>query len=754
MPPTDDEVRGPFRTVLRGALVILPWLVIVIGLLINELAPLDQQQQSVGQVVVLAIFFALLLLRLATAMQRQPRRRTALLILIAAILTWAAGSISVNSVDGVEASQFPARGEWLFLVSYLGMAGFLLRDLDRRPARPSRGALDVVIICGGTACLAALLLLTPLQAASGREGSALLLAVLYPLADLMLAVLVLGQALLQLRTDWRSSAMLGAGFVFLALADSEFAMQEAANAYNFDNLSYALWGAAFTLLVAAACRPLSTAIRGVRAPVGSAVLITAGLLAVAVLIVRPSEALAPYTLPPALITLAAVAARLALALRDANRATEAFALSQTDDLTQLPNRRAVRAWLSEGLSARTPMALMLLDLDGFKEINDALGHTVGDTVLTMVGIRMREAVDTRGRIARMGGDEFAIVLESVDEIELVETAHGVLRELAKPIIIDEIEISPSGSIGVTVVAASDSDDGDVLRRADVAMYQAKSSGLGVALYDRELDEFSRARLQMTEELRRAFAEGQIEVWYQPQIETSSLRLTGLEALVRWQHPTEGLISPVSFLPAARRAGLMAQLSQIVFARAITDLEEFLDSGLDVSVAINCAPPELLGTSVLPFLYDRLEAADLPPDRLVLEVTEDSFMVDPERTRDILNELRSHHVQVSIDDYGTGFSSLTYLRNLPVQELKIDRSLIGHVADDERSRMIVASTVALAHALDLRIVGEGVEDAADLEALAAMGVDTVQGYHLARPMPAWQIAAWSRTWADTHPTKEI
>lgn len=752
MPPA--EQKHPTLARVQRVLVPIPWIVIAAGLVVKQIVPSDNAAQTIGLLVVVAIFFVTVLGRLVCVAIASPARRVPFLVLLFAVVTWAMGSISVNSSGGIGGPEkFPASGEWLFLVSYLGLVGFLLLDLERRASRPTHVWLDLVIICGGIACLASLLLVTPLQAMSDQEGTSLLLAFLYPMADVILALVVLGQAILQLRTDRVTSVLLGASFLLLAAADSAFASVTSATSYDFGSINYALWGAAFTLLVTAACRPLRSTMHAMPRSAGTIGLVGAGLLALMVLAIPIDATLTVFVTPPAVLTLGAASARLGLALRDANRANEAFALSQTDDLTQLPNRRAVRGWLSEGLTEQTPMALMLLDLDGFKEINDALGHTVGDTVLKMVAIRMREAVDTRARIARMGGDEFAIVLAITDEIELVETARGVLVELAKPIVIEGIDISPSGSIGVAVASASDTGDGEVLRRADVAMYQAKSSGLGVALYDGELDDFSRARLQMAEDLRRAFVEGQIEVWYQPQVEIATMTVSGLEALVRWQHPVEGLISPVSFLPAARRAGLMAELSQIVFDRAVKDLADFLQAGLDVRVAINCAPPELLGPTVLPFLYAAIDAAELPPDSLVLEVTEDSFLVDPENTREVLTELRGHHVQISIDDYGTGFSSLTYLRNLPVQELKIDRTLIGNVAQDERSRMIVASTVGLAHALDLRIVAEGVEGAGDLEALVAMDVDTVQGYHFARPMPAWQVKAWMQKWADTHPPQE-
>ena len=732
--------------VVQAIVAPLPWAAVILGLLINQVAQSAAHHKTPEILLTtLTIFFPLLILRLALAAIIQPSRRTTLLLLLAAIATWSLGSISVNAATIDAQAEFPAPGEWLFLVSYLGLVGYLLRDVDRRQARPARGWLDIVIICGGTACVASLLLVTPIHALSDQKGVSLLLALIYPLADMTLALVVLGQSLLQARTDWRKSWMIGTAFVLLTCADSGFALQVSASTYDFGNLSYALWGGGFALLVTAACRPDQSVIRAVPKASGTPILVGAGLVALAVLAIRPDDTLAPVMLPPAVLTLATVAARLALALRDANRANEAFALSQTDDLTMLPNRRAVRAWLSGGLADRTPLALMVLDLDGFKEINDSLGHRAGDTVLTLVGVRMREAVDPHARVARLGGDEFAIILETIDEIELMETAHGVLRELAKPIVIEGIEISPSGSIGVTVTLPGDADAGDVLRRADVAMYQAKTSGLGVALYDAQLDEFSRSRLELAEELRKGITDGQIEVWYQPQIDASTMQVSGLEALVRWRHPTQGVISPVSFLPAARRAGLMGQLSEVVAKQAIQDLQMRWRTDVDIRVAINCAPPELLGPTFLPYLYAAIAEWEVPEDRLVLEVTEDSFLADPQHTHDVLLELRSHGVQISIDDYGTGFSSLTYLRNLPVQELKIDRSLIGNVATDDRTWMIVASTIQLAQALDMRIVAEGVENPDDLACLVGMGIDMLQGYHLARPMPASQINQWVRDW---------
>ena len=330
-PASRNRKLTPARSRIAAAQAVvapLPWAVVIVGLLVNEVAQSAAHQKAPAILLTsLTIFFPLLVLRLALAAIIQPGRRTTLLLLLAAIATWSLGSISVSAARVGGQAEFPAPGEWFFLVSYLGMASYLLRDVDRRQSRPARGWLDIVIICGGTACLASLLLVTPIRVASDYEGFSLLLALIYPLADMILALVVLGQSLLQARIDRRKSWMIGTAFVLLTFADSGFALQVSASTYDFGNLSYALWGGGFALLVAAACRPEQSLIRAVPKAAGTPILVGAGLVALAVLTIRPDDTLVLFVLPPAVLTLAAVAARLALALKDANRANEAFALS-------------------------------------------------------------------------------------------------------------------------------------------------------------------------------------------------------------------------------------------------------------------------------------------------------------------------------------------------------------------------------------------------------------------------------------------
>ena len=694
----------------------------------------------------LGIFFAILLIRLGCAAVVIHKRRGPLLVLMASIMLWALGAAVVNAGKLSDTAKFPAPGEWLFLASYVGMAAYLVLDERHQMSRGLATWLDVVVICGGTACLASTLLLMPVATSYGKQGLPLLLALLYPLIDLALALLVVAQVVLRLRPDLKHAVMTCVGFVCLAYADGKFVTSVSSSTYSFSAVNDVAWGVAFALVIGSACRTKRTTLAAIPRRRGPALLIVAATVAIVVLTVRPSAGLAPYVATPAVLTLVAAMGRLVLALREATGAAEALALSQTDDLTMLPNRRAVRNRLDEGLAPDRPLALMLLDMDGFKEVNDTLGHAAGDTVLQLAAHRMRDTLPPEIMIARLGGDEFAVVAENNDEIELLECAQVILDALSEPLIVDGIEISPSASIGIAIQTEADTTGSELLRRADVAMYQAKLTQLGAVLYDPHRDDFSRLRLQQAEELRKGITDGQLVLWYQPQIDAVTRQVCGLEALIRWQHPTQGLLSPAAFLPAARRGGFMLTLSDEVARQAIADVKRLRAHGLNQRVAINCAPAELLSGVFLPHLYELLASSGVPAEAIVVEVTEDSFLADPERAREVLYEMRDHDLQIAIDDYGTGFSSLSYLRDLPVQELKIDRSFVATLSADPRGRMIVLSTLQMARGLGLRTVAEGVEDAATAIDLIEMGVDVLQGYHMARPMPVSDVESWIQEWS--------
>jgi diguanylate cyclase len=755
-----DENEVDFRRVLDGrararALTAAPWFILVVGpgwmFLVSRSAP--QLAQTV-LTISLAAFFLLLTTRLVLAARDQPERRSALVLLVAGVLLFAAGSSVLNGSGNPDLTQFPAPGEWLFLASYLAMAGYLLLDTSRRATAAGGTWLEAAVICGGTACLAGAGVLAVATHYVGREGLPLLLALLYPMIDIVLGLLVVAQVALRTRGPVLRSGGLLVGFALMATADSGFLLHLSTGTYDYSILSVDLWGAAFALIVGNACRMRTEADVAVPPTRGlSTLVVAAGMAAAIVLAFEPEGTIRTYLLLPALATLTAAGARLVLAVRAANRAADAIALSHSDDLTNLPNRRAVIARLDKDLGTIAPVGLMILDLNGFKDVNDTLGHGAGDVVLCEIAARMRARLPADVMIARLGGDEFAVIAGTENEIELMEIAQEILLAVRSQLVVDGIALSADASIGITTRQAHDVQSTEMLRRADVAMYAAKEQRAGAVVYDPDTDDFSRERLRLGDELRRAIEDEQLVLWYQPQIDAGSGHVCGLEGLVRWRHPTYGLMSPAEFLPAARRAGLMQALSEEIGRIAVADLQKWRRRGVDVRVAINCAPPELMSDIFIPRLSDMLADADLSPSSVVIEVTEDSFLAEPERARAVLLDVRARGFQISVDDYGTGFSSLSYLRDLPIQELKIDRSFVAAMCTDERSRMIVASTLQMAHALDLRTVAEGVEDAATCAELVALGVDVLQGYHLARPVPPEQVVPVAhQTYAVARPLR--
>ncbi len=729
---------------LESALALAPWVVLASGTTLAAFN-LDAHGQ-IPEIILLpglALTFLGLVLRLAVAAARRSERRSAQLALLLGLVLWALGSATVNSAPAGAQATFPAQGEWLFISAYVALAAHLVLDVAGR-AKPSvPDWLEAVVISGGAVCLVALAVLAPFAEEFGRQGVGLLITLLYPVSDVVLMVVVVAQVALRKRTLSAGTFLAVGGLVVLTAADTfgtVVNLQQGTYAYGL--LAAVCWCVGFLLVTDAAVRPRrEPGSIGDDSAFGAHATLAAAAVALGVLVVQPLESARLYVLVPATITFVAAGARLALALRDARTAAEAYRLSRTDELTGLPNRRAVVADLAAAMTRNDPLTVVLLDLDGFKEINDSLGHGSGDVLLQIIARRLRHALPDDVLAARLGSDEFALVLAEGDPQAVAEHAVHVRPLVGRPKHHDGLEITVDCSAGIASRSGEMTTKGDLLRCADVAMTIAKRSGAGVVVYDPEHDEFSRDRLALAEELRHGLEKGQLAVWYQPQVEAGSGRVVSVEALVRWKHPTQGLLAPFAFLPVARRAGLMPRLTEVVLETAARDLAAWRRRGIDVSVAVNIAPPELLGGTMLPALTALMARHRVPTDRLIVEVTEDSFLADPEHARRVIGELRSRDVQVSIDDYGTGFSSLAYLRDLPLQELKIDRTFVANILADRRSWMIVSTTNQMAHGLGLRTVAEGVEDDDLRVELTRMGIDVLQGYHFARPMPADHLVEW-------------
>ena len=689
-----------------------------------------------------SVFFGLIVLELVLAMVLTAQRRKPLFALLMALILWSTGSSLVSASAEPSAMTFPSPSETFFLASYLALAAFLVLDAQSRLARSVNSWLDAAIVCGGMASIAGVFLMSPLGR-SVPDNIPVIVALLFPILDVALLMLVVAQALLGARAWNLRTAALILSFLALLAADSTLVTNVDGNAYDFPVFLDVLWGVWAMLLIEVAVRPAKQRGRTDLSLHWSLVVFSfAG--AVILLAIRPDGATGQALAVTATITTLAAGARLVTALRDSQATAEAFRLALTDDLTDLPNRRAVKQILDSSIAKRGTLGLMLLDLDGFKDVNDTLGHTAGDQLLVEAAWRMRNAVKSTCTVARMGGDEFAIVSPSSDALDLLETANLVHEALMDVVRVDGVDLTLSASVGITLQEATDVNAIDLFRRADIAMYQAKLVRSTTEFYDSEKDEFSRQRLRMAEELRRSLREHQLEVWYQPKVDVLTWENMGVEALIRWRHPEHGLLAPQAFLGVARRAGLMADLTTYLFRQCLTDYEDWRSQGINMGISINIAPQEMLSRRILPELYAILEDSNVPADAITLEVTEESFMADPDRAHAVITEAHFRGLRISIDDFGTGFSSLSYLRDLPIHEIKLDRSLVVPCLTDQRSRLIVESTISMAHALGLKVVAEGVENAQSAALMASMGADLLQGFHYSPALAQEHVASWLMT----------
>ena len=431
-----------------------------------------------------------------------------------------------------------------------------------------------------------------------------------------------------------------------------------------------------------------------------------------------------------------------------------------DDLTGLTNRKGLIAETRRVLAYTqwqgSRSALILLDLDRFKEVNDALGHPVGDEVLRRVAERLTAALRPDDMVARLGGDEFAVLLRSVrDERAALEVAERLSQSLDERLEINGQLIDVEASIGIAIAPEHGIEYEGLMSRADIAMYQAKEDRSGAQVYDARRDASSSSRLGMLSALRLALASDELELHYQPKAHLADGSVAGVEALVRWRHPVRGLVPPDEFIPVAEQSGLMHRLTDAVLEMALRQVGEWSELGLDVPMAVNVSFRDLLDDQFADRLARRLGEQALEPGLITLEITERVLTSDMERALRTLDALRRLGVRLSLDDFGTGWSSLRLLRELPVSEIKIDRSFVSRVAVDDEDATVVRAIVGLAHGLGLGVVAEGIETAVTWDTIADLGCDAAQGWHIARPMPSVAATQWlterSRHLAGSRPT---
>jgi diguanylate cyclase (GGDEF)-like protein len=426
-----------------------------------------------------------------------------------------------------------------------------------------------------------------------------------------------------------------------------------------------------------------------------------------------------------------------------------------DALTGLPNRTLFAERIDQALATLPEAAggrsvtVMLLDLDRFKEVNDTLGHHYGDELLKQVAARLAAAMRETDTVARLSGDEFALLLPGVDQPTAAERAHDVLHALHQSFTLLDVSVDIEASIGVAIAPRHASNPQDLMRCADLAMYNAKDAKAGVVVYEAATQTRQPNRISLLGDIRRALEQpDELVLHYQPKIDLAEDRVCGVEALIRWAHPSRGLLPPIEFLPVVENTSLVRLLTTHALRTAIAQAGAWLNEGLRLPVAVNLSARCLVDPDLVTITRDLLDQAGLCPSMLRMEVTESAVMANPALAQQILTDLHRLGVRLSIDDYGTGYSSMAYVKRLPVDELKIDRSFVLGMTHDDNDAILVRSAVDLGHNLGLTVVAEGVERADHVLALRRLGCDTAQGYHYARPMPAAELTAWVRSRAGS------
>jgi diguanylate cyclase (GGDEF)-like protein len=390
------------------------------------------------------------------------------------------------------------------------------------------------------------------------------------------------------------------------------------------------------------------------------------------------------------------------------------------------------------------VAVLLVDLDGFREVNNTLGHQNGDLVIQEVGARLGDVLGDADRVARVRGDEFALLLPDADAALAQQVAGKVLKALEQPIMVERLPIEMGASIGIAVSPGHGLETESLLRKADLAMQAAKKRRSGSMVYSAACDPYNPRGLVLLGELRRALESEQLLLHYQPKVDLKSNAVIGAEALVRWRHPKRGLVPPNDFIALAEQGGLIKRLTRWVLGEAVGQCDAWRRGGTRLPVSVNLSARNLQDVQLLDEVPELLTRLKLEPDLLELEITETAVMADAPRAMETLRGLRAYGVGLAVDDFGTGYSSLVYLRKLPVNQLKIDKSfVIGMAAREQEDEIIVRSTTDLGHHLGLQVVAEGVEDRPTFDRLSLLGCDAAQGFYMARPMTAPDLGMWLR-----------
>ncbi len=691
------------------------------------------------------------------AAYRVGRRRPEVLLAAAAVTSFAAGDTYylLMTFDG-RSLPFPSLAD----VGYLLVYPLLLAALAVTVRRHARGLgpsvwLDCAVGSLGAGAVLAVVLRPVLDSATeGASPLATAVALAPPVFDLVLVSAIAGIAALRGVDMGRRWGLLASGLLVFAAADVVYGLQATAGTYVLGTPLDAGWAIGLALMamwVDGATRERRIATRVPRLATRAtalAVSSVATLAGLGVLVLSSQVPVSRLALGLATGALLAAAIRSQLAARLLERmAEQRLVAAATDELTGLPNRRALYAEGHNRLAdpACRRQALLMLDLDRFKEVNDSLGHRAGDLLLIQMGARLQENLRGDDLLARLGGDEFAILLDDAGHDEAVHAAARLSAAVGEPLIVEDTSLSVGVSIGIALFPDDGPDLSVLLRKADIAMYRAKTSQLAHHVYSTADDADAAAILQTVNELRTALTSEQFVLHYQPKVDLDTGEVNSVEALVRWNHPTRGLLYPGAFLTLVEESGLMPSLTLVVLAQALDQVADWHREGHPLTVAVNISASSLVDADLPNQVTSMLAARGVLPSSLQLEITEGFLMVNRELAHVILTSLRNIGVRISVDDFGTGYSSLAYLRDLPIDEIKLDNSFVIPMTHDARTAALVSSTIELAHSLGLRIVAEGVETAGTYTELTRMGCDQAQGYFMSRPVPAAEFNRWLNHW---------
>jgi diguanylate cyclase (GGDEF)-like protein len=673
-------------------------------------------------------------------------------ILIAAGMTCSAMG-DVIYAAWVPDGQSPSAADPAYLAFYpLAYAGLLLLMRARLKRVPVSIRLDS-LVCGlAMAAVAAALTAGPIHTAATRAPATVLVGLVYPWGDLVLLALLAGMLpILGWRNEFRWG-LLVAGFIGFAVADTAYLFETSEGSYRVGTTLDALWPASSLLVAMASWAPWSSAAPLPRRGFGSYTVPVAGtVVALGVAVLGHNSRLA-VTL--AVLSLIAVTVRFSVTFRDISISAESHKQSMTDELTALPNRRALATTLTASsrsalagpsfATTRAPprRALLLLNLYEFQEINDSIGRHFGDELLCHIANRLSNSVRHGDLLARTGDDEFAILLaEGSDLIAARAQAGRLLEALSEPFALDPITLQVDARIAIALCPDHCDHPQELLARTETAIRHARSAKSKIAVYDSAFELYRENDPTLIEQLRSALFDGdELTLYYQPKINASDGSVHSVEALLRWHHPSRGLLLPEEFLPAAERAGLMRKVANRTVSRALEQIQSWREQGIPLSVAVNLSTTNLLDLDLVGTIERLLRTQRLPPDALIIEITE-SALVDSVRSRHTVSALQQLGVRISLDDYGTGWSSLARLQDVSVDELKLDRIFVARLAHDARSVAIVRSTVALADSLGADLVAEGVEDEVTLSALRRYGCTITQGFVHSPPLPPDELQQW-------------